>query len=79
MTVEKVLRLIAGTFVLLSVLLAVLHSPYWLLFTAFVGLNLLQSGVTNWCPMMWLLERLGLKRCLPQDELLREKQQIARQ
>ena len=62
MTVERGLRLIAGVFVLLSVCLAVLHSPYWLLFTAFVGLNLLQSGFTNWCPMVWLLQRLGLPR-----------------
>jgi hypothetical protein len=63
MTVERGLRLIAGTFVLLSVLLAVLHSPYWLIFTAFVGLNLLQSGFTNWCPMMWVLEKIGLRHC----------------
>jgi hypothetical protein len=64
MTIERGLRLIAGTFVLLSVLLAVLHSSYWLLLTAFVGLNLLQSAFTNWCPMMWLLEKIGLKHCL---------------
>jgi hypothetical protein len=76
MTIERGLRLIAGTFILLSVFLAVLHSPYWLLLTAFVGLNLLQSAFTNWCPMMWVLERSGLKRCFTQDELLKEKQQI---
>ncbi len=62
MTVERALRAIAGTFVLASVLLATLHSPYWLLFTGFVGLNLLQSGFTNWCPMVWILERVGLRR-----------------
>jgi hypothetical protein len=61
-TVERGLRLIAGSFVLASVALAVFHSPYWLIFTAFVGLNLLQSGFTNWCPMMWVLRKLGLKR-----------------
>jgi hypothetical protein len=61
MTVERALRLIAGFFVLLSVLLAHLHSQWWLLFTAFVGLNLLQSAFTNWCPMMVLLRRLGLR------------------
>ncbi len=61
MTIEKALRLIAGTFIVLSVILAQLHSPYWLFFTAFVGLNLLQSGFTNWCPMMWLLGKLGLR------------------
>ncbi len=61
MTVERTLRLIAGFFVLVSVALAVLHSSYWLIFTAFVGLNLFQSGFTNWCPMMWLLKKLGLQ------------------
>ena len=67
MTVEKGLRLMAGIFVLLSVLLATVHSPYWLLLTAFVGLNLLQSGITDWCPMVWILGRLGLKRCSAQS------------
>ena len=61
MTIERTLRLIGGTFILLSLMLAHYHSPYWLLFTAFVGLNLLQSGLTNWCPMMTFLKRLGLK------------------
>ena len=60
MTVDRSLRLIAGTFILLSLGLAHFHSPYWLLFTAFVGLNLAQSGITNWCPMMILLRKLGL-------------------
>jgi hypothetical protein len=62
MTVERALRGIAGTFVLASVALAVLHSRNWLYFTGFVGLNLLQSSFTNWCPMMWLLEKSGLRR-----------------
>jgi len=61
MTVERWLRLIAGAFVSASVALGYFHSPYWLLFTAFVGLNLLQSGVTNWCPMMSILRALGVK------------------
>ncbi len=60
MNVERYLRLIAGFFILLSLCLAYLFSPYWLLFTAFVGLNLLQSGFTQWCPMMALLRRLGV-------------------
>jgi hypothetical protein len=60
MHIERALRLIAGSFVLLTSGLAYWHSPYWLLFTAFVGLNLLQSGFTNWCPMMWILEKAGL-------------------
>jgi len=60
MTVERTLRGIAGFFVLLSVLLAYYHSPYWLLFTGFVGLNLLQSAFTDWCPMMAILKKLGV-------------------
>jgi hypothetical protein len=41
--------------------LAVTHSINWLWLTAFVGVNLLQSGITHWCPMMWILGKLGLK------------------
>ncbi len=63
MHVERWLRLIAGVFILLSLILAQLHSPYWLWFTAFVGANLLQSGFTDWCPMMALLKMLGVKPC----------------
>ncbi len=61
MTVERGLRLMAGTFVMLSVALGYWVSPYWFLFTAFVGLNLFQSGITNWCPAMAILRKLGLK------------------
>ena len=61
MTVERYLRGIAGFFVLVSALLAHYHSAYWLFFTGFVGLNLLQSAFTNWCPMMDILKRLGVK------------------
>lgn len=61
MTVERWLRCIAGCFVLLSVLLARYHSIYWLFFTGFVGLNLLQSAFTNWCPMMTILRKTGVK------------------
>jgi len=60
MNVERLLRLIAGTFVLLSLALGFTLSPYWYLFTAFVGLNLLQSGFTNWCPMMTFLRKFGV-------------------
>jgi hypothetical protein len=60
MTVERALRLIAGSFILLSLALGHYLSPYWYLFTAFVGLNLFQSGFTNWCPMMTLLRKLGV-------------------
>lgn len=61
MTKNEALRLIAGTFVILSVALGYWVHPGWYLFTAFVGLNLFQSAFTKWCPMMWLLDRLGLK------------------
>lgn len=60
MTVERSLRLLAGFFVLLSLALGYWVSPWWLLFTAFVGLNLLQSGFTNWCPAMAIFRKLGL-------------------
>jgi hypothetical protein len=61
MTIERGLRLMAGTLVLLSLALGYWVSPVWYLFTAFVGLNLLQSGFTNWCPAMWMLGKLGLQ------------------
>jgi hypothetical protein len=60
MTIERTLRLMAGSFVLLSVALGYWVSPYWFLFTAFVGLNLFQSGITNWCPAMTILRKLGM-------------------
>ncbi len=63
MHVERALRLIAGTVVLTSLALAWLHHAYWLGLTSFVGLNLLQSGFTDWCPMVWVLEKAGLPRC----------------
>ncbi len=61
MTVERLLRGIAGAFILVTVLLAHYHSPYWLFFNAFVGLNLLQSAFTNFCPMITILKKLGVK------------------
>jgi len=61
MTVNRYLRMIAGFFIMLSVALAYLHSSYWLFFTAFVGLNLFQSAFTDWCPMMTILRKLGVK------------------
>jgi hypothetical protein len=60
MTIERSLRLIAGAFILISLGLGHWVSPYWHLFTAFVGLNLFQSGFTNWCPMMTFLRKLGV-------------------
>ncbi|NOX97608.1 MAG: DUF2892 domain-containing protein [Nitrospirae bacterium] len=61
MTVERGLRGIAGFFILISLILACFVSPKWLWFTAFVGANLLQSAFTNWCPMMWVLRKWGIK------------------
>ena len=66
MTSWQMTRVIAGLFVLLSLALGVEASPmfvsaYWLWFTAFVGVNLLQSGITRWCLMEVILRKLGLK------------------
>ena len=61
MYLEKALRLIAGSFIIISLALAYFVSYNWLFLTLFVGLNLLQSGFTNWCPMMSILKVLGLK------------------
>jgi hypothetical protein len=61
MNVNRYLRMTSGFFVLLSLALAYWVSPYWLLFAAFVGLNLFQSAFTNWCPMMTFLRKAGVK------------------
>lgn len=61
MSIERWLRGIAGFFIIVSVLLARYHWLYWLFFTGFVGLNLFQSAFTNWCPMMNILRKLGVK------------------
>ena len=61
MNVERYLRLIAGAVVMLTLALGYWVSPYWYLFTAFVGLNLFQSAFTNWCPMMTILRKLGTR------------------
>lgn len=59
MTVNEGLRAVAGSFVLISVALGVWVSPWFLAFTAFVGLNLLQSAFSGWCPMMTILRKAG--------------------
>lgn len=61
MNVERYLRLIAGAVVMSTLALGYWVSPYWYLFTAFVGVNLFQSAFTNWCPMMTILRRLGVR------------------
>ena len=60
MYIDRLLRLIAGFFIMLSLLLAIKVNMNWLYFTAFVGLNLFQSAFTNWCPMMTFLRRMGV-------------------
>jgi len=60
MTIERYLRLIAGLFVLASLALGYWVSPWFYLLNAFVGLNLLQSAFTNWCPMMTILRKAGV-------------------
>jgi DUF2892 family protein len=61
MNVERYLRMIAGAFVVASLAFGYYVNPYWYLFTAFVGLNLFQSAFTNWCPMMTILKKLGVR------------------
>jgi hypothetical protein len=56
----------AGLIVLLSLALSQLHDQAWLWLTAFAGLNLLQSALTNWCPAVWLLQKAGLPKCTAQ-------------
>jgi hypothetical protein len=65
MTIDRIVRLVAGTFVLLSLVLAKTVSPNWLYFTAFVGLNLLQSAFTNWCPLISILKKAGVPQTAP--------------
>lgn len=60
MTVARIVHFVAGTLVLLSVLLSQAGSPLWLLLAAFVGLNLLQSAFTRWCLMATLLRMAGV-------------------
>lgn len=59
MDVERSLRLIAGSFVLISLALGWFYSPWFYLLTAFVAVNLIQSAFTNWCPMMVILRKGG--------------------
>lgn len=61
MTINEALRLIAGIMILISLCLAVTYSQNWLWFTAFIGINLLQSSFTKWCLMMTFLKKMGLK------------------
>ncbi len=77
MTMERMLFGIAGAFVLASTALGYFVSPWWFLFTAFVGANMFQSSFTNWCPMMWLLGKLGVKRACQVSPSLNSAQPVA--
>lgn len=66
MYIERVVRIIAGAFVVMTLLLAHFHSIWWLWLTGFVGLNLFQSGFTQFCPLFNILAKLGVPR-FPSD------------
>jgi len=61
MSIDRAVMAFAGFMVLLSLVLNQLYSPYWLLLTAFVGLNLMQASVTGFCPAAMIFKKLGLK------------------
>ncbi len=65
MTIENSIRLLAGCMILMSLILYYLVSPYWLLLTAFVGLNLAQSSVTGLCPAEKIMKRLFFRQTVP--------------
>lgn len=61
MNIDRLVFAVAGSFILLSVILSMIHSPYWRFFTAFVGANLLQSSFTGFCPMAIILKKIGVR------------------
>lgn len=63
MTRERIIRAVAGTFIMLSLLLGYYVSPLWFLMTAFVGLNLFQSSITRWCLLESILKKAGIRGC----------------
>jgi len=73
MSIERTIRIIAGSFIMLSIILASIYNgvqlsqPTWLWFTLFVGANLFQSGFTQWCLMAIILKKCGLKSCCDKD------------
>jgi len=60
---ERIIRLVAGSLILTSLALSQLHSRWWLLLTAFVGLNLFQSALTRWCLLEDILRKFGVPPC----------------
>jgi hypothetical protein len=61
MNIDRLVFAVAGSFILLSVILSLVYSPYWLFFTAFVGANLLQSSFTGFCPLAVILKKVGVR------------------
>ena len=61
MSIDRIVLAVAGSFIIISVLLAHFHNPAWLYFTGFVGFNLLQSAFTGFCPMALILKAVGTK------------------
>lgn len=61
-TVERILRGLAGSVILISILLYFLHSVHWIWVILFVGINLLQSAFTNWCPAKSFIEKMGVRK-----------------
>ena len=60
MSMEKIIRIIAGSFILISVALAIWVSPLWLIWTALIGVNLIQSAFTGWCLAETILKKFGV-------------------
>ena len=65
MSIDRLVFAIAGVFILVSLALSQLHSIYWLWFTAFVGANLFQYGISNACPLGWILKKAGVPESRP--------------
>ena len=61
MTMDRVVKILAGSMILISVVLAIGVSKWWLIWTAFVGLNLIQSAFTGWCPASGILAKFGIQ------------------
>jgi len=61
MNIDRIVFAVAGSFILLSVILSQIHSPYWIYFAAFVGANLLQSSISGFCPMAVILKKIGVQ------------------
>ncbi|MCJ8500939.1 YgaP family membrane protein [Desulfatitalea alkaliphila] len=61
MTIDRIVMAFAGAMVFITVLLSLFHSTYWLILTGFVGANLLQAAFTGFCPLAWMLKKLGIR------------------